>query len=113
MLRHLRHLSQDWFRLWEQSPKHLTGILEKLRSARFDIKIEHRRLDAVMNRLVNAILAAALFLGSTELLGNEIPPLAFGVSVPGMIGCVLALVLGLRSLLAVLRSAATGSGDSQ
>ncbi len=111
MFRYVRHLSQDWLRLAEQSPKDLSGILEKLRTGRFDVRIDHRRLDSIMNRLVKAILAAALFLGSTELLSSRIPPLAFGVSVPGMVGCGLALFLGIRVLWAILRSGKTTSDD--
>jgi len=111
MFRSLRHLSRDWLRLAEQSPKDLSGILEKLRTGRFDVKIDHRRLDSVMNRLVKAVLAAALFLGSTELLSSRIPPLAFGVSVPGMVGCALALLLGIRVLWAARKSGKTGSDD--
>ena len=99
----LRRTHRDVDRLLSSGPKDLTNFLERLRSGRFEIKLEHRHLQAAVNRLVAGLLIAALFLGSTQLCGQSIPPLAFGVSVPGVTGCVVALVMGTLLLRNIAR----------
>ena len=99
----LRRTHRDVDRLLSNGPKDLTTFLERLRSGQFEIKLEHRHLQAAVNRLVAGLLVAALFLGSTQLCGQSIPPLAFGVSVPGVTGCVVALVMGTLLLRNIAR----------
>jgi ubiquinone biosynthesis protein len=99
----LRRTHRDVDRLLSNGPKDLTTFLERLRSGQFEIKLEHRHLQAAVNRLVAGLLIAALFLGSTQLCGQSIPPLAFGVSVPGVTGCVVALVMGTLLLRNIAR----------
>jgi len=99
----LRRTHRDVDRLLSSGPKDLTNFLERLRSGRFEVKLEHRHLQAAVNRLVAGLLIAALFLGSTQLCGQSIPPLAFGVSVPGVTGCVVALVMGTLLLRNIAR----------
>ena len=99
----LRRTHRDVDRLLSNGPKDLTTFLERLRSGQFEIKLEHRHLQAAVNRLVAGLLVAALFLGSTQLCGQSIPPLAFGVSVPGVSGCVVALVMGTLLLRNIAR----------
>ena len=99
----LRRTHRDVDRLLSNGPKDLTNFLERLRSGQFEIKLEHRHLQAAVNRLVAGLLVAALFLGSTQLCGQSIPPLAFGVSVPGVSGCIVALVMGTLLLRNIAR----------
>ena len=50
------------------------------------------------NRLVEAVLVSALFLGSVRLLSNDVKPLIGGdVSALGLLGVVGALVLARRT----------------
>ena len=49
------------------------------------------------------ILTAALFVGSTSLLSNSVPPLAWGVSAPGIAGCGIAVWLGYSLIRAIKR----------
>ena len=71
----LRRTHRDVDRLLSSGPKDLTTFLERLRSGQFEIKLEHRHLQAAVNRLVAGLLVAALFLGSTQLCGQSMPPL--------------------------------------
>ena len=71
-----------------------------MRRGRVDIRLEHTRLEEIVERLVRGILTAALFLGSAQLLASATPPLVYGTSVAGAAGCVLAVVLGWRLLRA-------------
>jgi len=99
----LRRTYRDVDRLVSNGPKDLANFLDRLRSGQFEIKLEHRHLQAAVNRLVAGLLTAALFLGSAQLCGQSIPPVAFGVSVPGATGCIVALVMGARLLRNIAR----------
>jgi len=59
------------------------------------------------------MLTSALFLGSSLLLSREVPPLLFPdnsligfhrISVLGLTGCVISILLGLRLLRAISKS---------
>ncbi len=89
---------RDWNRLIVALPGDLTDLLRRLRNGSLEIRHGHRRLEATVNRLVFALLIAALFLGSTELWSRAAPPVLGGVSVPGILGAFAALLLGVRLL---------------
>jgi ubiquinone biosynthesis protein len=99
----LRRTYRDLDRLVSNGPKDLANLLDRLRSGQFEIKLEHRHLQTAVNRLVAGLLASALFLGSAQLCGQNIPPVAFGVSVPGAVGCLLAIVMGILLLKKIAR----------
>ena len=94
---------RDWDRLMEQMPRDLSVILQHMRSGNYEIKHEHRRLETTVNHLVMGLLIAALFLGSTELWSRGIPPTLHDVSIPGVLGYFLALVLGFRLFRRIVR----------
>jgi ubiquinone biosynthesis protein len=97
-LRKLQRGARDWNRLLEAMPRDLTEILKRMRSGQLEIRHEHRRLEATVNRLVLGILTAALLVGSAALWSSAAPPSIQGVSVPGVVGYLLAVVLGFRLL---------------
>ncbi|UCG13537.1 MAG: AarF/ABC1/UbiB kinase family protein [Deltaproteobacteria bacterium] len=100
----LQRSYKDWDRFINMLPRDLGEILQRVREGKFDIHLEHRRLDATVNRLVYGILTAALFLGSCQLLGRQIPPLLGGISILGAAGCLLAAALGFRLFRAIKKS---------
>jgi ubiquinone biosynthesis protein len=64
-------------------------------------------------------LTSALFLGSSWMLGNQVPPLLFPdntyygfhqISILGLSGCGISILMGLRLLRAINKS---GHLDSQ
>ena len=68
-----------------------------------------------VNRLVLGMLASALFVGSSFLLSYQVPPLLFhesdsawlgmkDISLLGLAGCTLSLLVGLRLLRAIGKS---------
>lgn len=95
---------RDWERLLTMLPRELADILDSFRSSNFEVHLNVRHLDTIVNRLVCGILSAALFMGSCMMLSASIPPMVRGVSVFGALGCGIALFLGFRLLLAVKRS---------
>ena len=94
----LRHAYRDLDRLVTNGPKDLANLLDRLRTGQVEIKLDHRHLQTAVNRLVAGILASALFVGSALLCNQKIPPVAFGVSLPGAGGCILGIVMGIRLL---------------
>jgi ubiquinone biosynthesis protein len=96
---------EDWEHLITIFPKDTADILRNLKRGKFDVHLQHRRLEPVVNRLVMGILTAALFMGSASLLSNQVRPAIFGLSVPGLLGCGIALTMGFQITLAIRRSA--------
>ena len=98
-----RRTYRDVDRLISNGPRDLANLLDRLRSAQFEIKLEHRHLQEAVNRLVAGLLIAALFLGSAQFCSQNIPPKADGVSIPGVVGCIVALIMGTRLLRNIAR----------
>ncbi len=94
----------DWNRLVEMAPRELADILTQIKRGRFDVHLEHRKLDAVINRMVMGVLTAALFVGSAMILSSEVPPLFRGISVIGAAGCLAASWMGISLWRAILKS---------
>ena len=104
LLSRTRRAFRDWTRLIDMLPRDLADILRRVRQGSFDVNLQHRRLDATVNRLVLGILAAALFVGSTALWSSEAPPLVRGVSLFGVIGSLVSILLGGWLIIAIKKS---------
>ncbi|EMI53950.1 ABC1 kinase family protein [Rhodopirellula sallentina] len=104
MWRNLQRSHRDWSRLAESFPNDVSDVLNRIRRGSFDVHLEHRRLDSIVNRLVLGLLTSALFVGSTSLLSNKVKPLIYETSVAGIIGCAAAMYLGVRLVLAIKKS---------
>jgi ubiquinone biosynthesis protein len=93
-------------------PRQVHTILNELKDGEVEVVLRHRGLDALVskvdilaNRLVFALLIAALIVGSS-LLGifGESGVRLLGVSVFGLAGFVIAALLGLLLLVGIIRS---------
>ncbi len=89
-----RRVYRDVDHLITNGPRDLAKFLDQIRAGKVVVQLEHQHLQAAVNRLVIGILTGALFLGSSQLWSQNISPLLFGVSVPGAMGCLLALAMG-------------------
>lgn len=103
-IRRLRGTVKDWDHLLQILPKDAADILHNMKRGRFDIHLEHRRLEPIVNRLVMGILTAALFIGSASLWSYEVRPQLWQTSVPGVIGCIVATWMGWRIVRQISRS---------
>ena len=104
LLRKLQSAHRDWSRLIESLPGDLSDIVNRVRRGSFDVHLEHRRLDSIVNRLVLGLLVSALFVGSTSMLSSNVKPILLETSIPGAVGCLIAVALGLRLLYAIKKS---------
>ena len=60
-------------------------------------------LERSVNRLAFATVVAALIIGSSLMIHSQVPPMWGNVSVLGLIGYVLAGLMGFWLLIAILR----------
>ena len=102
--RRLKMAVKEWDHLLEILPKDAADILHNMKRGRFDIHLEHRRLEPIVNRLVMGILTAALFIGSASLWSYQVPPLVLNASLPGIIGCAVATAMGWTIVRQISRS---------
>ncbi|MEK6234476.1 MAG: AarF/ABC1/UbiB kinase family protein [Planctomycetales bacterium] len=103
----LRRLYCEWEALGATLPRNLIDILQQIQSGRFDVHLDHRNLEPSVNRLVLGMLASALYLGSSWMLSNKVPPvinIGFETSLLGMLGCLVSMGMGLRLLWAIRKS---------
>jgi ubiquinone biosynthesis protein len=112
-MRKIRRVYFEFERLAEVFPRRLVEILEEIQAGKFDVHLDHRGLGPSVNRLVLALMASSLFLGSSLLLSQQVPPLLFpentylglhNVSVLGAAGCTISVLVGLRLLRAIGKS---------
>jgi len=101
LLQQAKNTYRDWDRLMKILPRELFDILTRIREGRFDVSIEHRRIEKVVKWLVHGILSAALFMGGSMILSREIPPLIGGISAIGVGISILGLILGYRLVRAM------------
>ncbi len=111
--RKLQRIYGELERLIEVLPRRIVDILEQVQTGRFDVHLDHRGLEPSVNRLVLGMLASALYMGSALMLSRKVPPLLFStptyfglheISVLGLGGIALSLLLGLRLLRAIGKS---------
>jgi ubiquinone biosynthesis protein len=102
-LKKIRRISYEFEQLAELLPRRIREILQQVQSGKFDVHLDHRGLEPSVNRLVLGMLASALFLGSSLLMSRNVWPL-YGVSVPGILGGILSLLLGIRLWWAISKS---------
>lgn len=110
MLR-LQRSYRDWDRLFRSLPRDLSETIQRIRTGRLTVHLDHRHLDPVINRLVMGVLTASLFLGSSLLWAMKAPPLLNEISIVGSVGYVASAVLIWRLIRAIKRSGNVDSKD--
>ena len=103
-LRKVRRFFAELEHLAAILPRSLMDMIEQIQTGRFDVHLEHRGLEPSVNRLVLGMLASALFLGSAVLIRSGLPPLIGAVSLPGALGCLVSIAMGLRLWRAINKS---------
>ena len=102
-LKKMRRIYFELEHLVEVLPRRVLDIMQQFESGKLDVHLVHRGLEPSVNRLVLGMLSSAIFLGSTLLLSRQVLPL-LSVSVPGALGCLVSLAMGLRVLWAIRKS---------
>ena len=99
-----------YIQLLRDLPEELRTILYQLRSGRMRLEFEHRglkalgaALDRVSNRIAFAIVLAALIVGSSLIILSDIPPHWHSIPIIGLIGFLVAGIMGFWLLLSIIR----------
>jgi ubiquinone biosynthesis protein len=100
----LSRLITEWRYVANELPGGLMRVMKELQDGKFDIHLEHRRLEPAVNRLVMGMVVSALFLGSSMLLSNKVPPLLYGHSILGLGIFLVSGALGLRLIWRIWRN---------
>lgn len=120
-MRKARRFYMQVEQLAEDLPQRMSNILDQVQTGRFDIHLDHRRLGPTVNRLVLGMLTSALFMGSSLMLSYKVPPLWFAnngpwgihdLSLLGLTGCIVSIMLGIRLVWAIRKSGNLDQPDS-
>ncbi|MDL5512380.1 AarF/ABC1/UbiB kinase family protein [Arenibacter sp. M-2] len=102
---------QDYNALLDKLPDDINEIVDKIKDGKLVIVHEHKGLDefrktlkTAFNRLVYAVIIAALSIGSALLVMADMPPKVSGIPVLGAIGFGLSAIIGLVILISIYRS---------
>ncbi|HUL00106.1 MAG TPA: AarF/UbiB family protein, partial [Nitrospirota bacterium] len=92
-------------------PKQIRMIFRKITQGEVRVNIHHedlhhliRDIDRSSNRLAFSVITAAIIIASSIIIHSGQGPMLFGLPVFGLIGYVLAAILGLWILIGILRS---------
>jgi ubiquinone biosynthesis protein len=104
-------LIEDLALLAEELPKKTRIIINKAASGKFAIQFEHRNLEHLVdelgkssNRLSAALIISALIIGSSFVIQAAIAPKIFGYPLIGVVGFLLASILGLKLIWDMFRN---------
>lgn len=103
-LKKLHHLVSEWRYMAQVIPRGLLDVLKQVQEGEFDVHLQHRRLEPAVNRLVMGMVVSALFLGSSLLLSNKVPPLLGEHSIVGTFFFLVSGALGLRLIWKIWRN---------
>jgi len=102
---------EDIYSLAEVIPPGLQDIMQKLRRGELSVQFEHRNLERLTtemnrssNRLAAAVIIGSLIVGSSLVMQVSLGPSLFGFPLLGIIGYLLASVLGLKLIWDIFRS---------
>lgn len=101
----LWHLLGDVEYLLEAFPQRIGALFAQIESGKFDIHLDHRGLEPSVNRLVIGLISSSLFLSSSILMAQRVPPLWMQhISVWGIVGIAIAALLTIRIVMAIQKS---------
>jgi ubiquinone biosynthesis protein len=110
----LYFIVSDMFEFMKDLPYEARDVLRQLKKGRFKIEFEHAGLESIQralknssNRLVLAIIIAALLISSSLIVHSGLPPRVADIPMIGLVGYIIAVVLSLLLIVSVLRSGRT------
>jgi ubiquinone biosynthesis protein len=100
----------EFFQLLREIPGELREVLKNVGQGKLGIEIEHRGLDRtifelgkISDRIVSAIVLASLIIGSSIVTLSNIPPKWRDIPLIGVVGFLVAAVMGFWLLGSILK----------
>jgi len=110
----LYFVASDMVEFMKDLPYEARDVMRQLKKGQFKIEFEHvglgplqRTLKNASNRVVLAIIIAALLVGSSLIVHSGLPPRVADMPVIGLVGYIIAGVLSLVLIVSILRSGGT------
>jgi ubiquinone biosynthesis protein len=107
----IRKFAKGLYAFTSSLPKDLNLIFNKIKKGTLRVEFEHRglenlisQMDKVSNRLAFSVIIAALIIGSSIIMQTNKGSLFLGFPILGIIGFVVAGIMGLWLAVAILRS---------
>ena len=104
----------DMVQFLKEFPQDTREVLHQLKEGRIRIELEHtgldqarRTIDHMTNRVVVAIIVAAVLVGSSLVIHSGVGPLMGDIPVIGLVGFIVSVVFGLWLVYSILRSGGT------
>ena len=104
------NLTTEWADLVRQVPAGAIDLLQLARKGKLHVGFEHQglepllaKLEQVMNRMVFAVVLAALLVASSLVSLGNFAPMWHGMPIIGLGGYILSGILGLALLISILR----------
>lgn len=111
MLRDAMHGSGSLLRLLSDFPDDARAIMAQIRHGKMKVEFEHRGLENMIHRhehissrISSAIVLASLIVGSSVMTNSGVPPKWNEIPIIGIVGFVVAAVLGLGLLWDIWKS---------
>ena len=102
---------RDYNSLVDTLPDDITEILNKVKNGKLVIVHEHKginefrnTLKTAFNRLVYAVIIAALSIGSALLVIADMPPKINNIPILGALGFLLSAILGFAIIISIIRN---------
>lgn len=83
--------------LMKTLPQNLSNVFYRIEEGKINIEVEHKDLERISNKLSTALILAALLIGSAIIMQTD-----QGVFL-GIIGFIIAMILGIRIVLSTLK----------
>ena len=102
---------QEYNNLIDTLPEDINDIIGKIKNGKLVIVHEHKGLNefkdtlkTAMNRMVYAIIIAALSIGSSILVIADMPPSVNGIPVLGALGFLISAILGFAIIYSIFKN---------
>jgi len=109
--REFRSTMIDLIDLAKDLPGETRAILRQMKEGQIKIQFEHvgldsmrKTIDRASNRLSIAMILSALIIGSSIIVLSKVPPMVSDISAIGIVGYLIAGVLGLWLVISIHRS---------
>ncbi len=112
-LRQARRIYLEAESFMESAPDEIVSLMQMVRRGETRLTLEHQRLGPSVNRLVLGLMASAVFVGSSLMLAQKVPPMLTinvglldfdPISVFGLLGVAGSMTVMLWLMLAIARS---------
>lgn len=110
MLKDLYYSSLDLSYVFKDLPYDIRDVIDRIKGGEVNVDIEHKGIepllhtyDKISNRISFAIVLASLIVGSSLIVLSGIPPYWNEIPVIGIIGFLIAGVMGLWLLFSIIR----------